>query len=832
MLKMSDYKLGLKGNSVPGPCLTARSSNMEVVSAEMNSLLPEEIMDTGITLVEDDSIEAVIVSSPMGESVPMETELEEIVNISSTSDSANTTTSMVTAEPVTVPSSHSSHVGVNTTITKTDTNATIKPMFQSGLHKLGASTPVTISANQIILNKTSDLKLGNQSIKQDGQKLIVTTLGKSGQPIVLALPHNQLPQAQKTTSQAQSGDSKVPGQQIKVVTIGGRPEVKPVVGVSALTPGSQLINTAAQPSVLQTQQLKTVQIAKKTRTPTSGPVITKLIFAKPINSKAVTGQTTQVSPVIAGRVLSQTAPGTPPKTITISESGVIGSSLSSATQQTPNKIAISPLKSPNKLTVVSVASQPSNSPQKAVGVPLNVALGQQILTVQQPTSSSPGKALVNHTTAQAVKSTVQTITVGGVGTSQFKTIIPLATAPNVQQIQVPGSKFHYVRLVTATTANSSTQSASQNPSTNTQSLQQAKPVVVNATPVRMSVPIVPAQTVKQVVPKPINPSSQIVTTSQPQQRLIMPATPLPQIQPNLTNLPPGTVLAPAPGTGNVGYAVLPAQYVTQLQQSSYVSIASNTGFTGTSSIQTQARLPFNGIIPSESANRPRKPCNCTKSLCLKLYCDCFANGEFCNNCNCTNCYNNLEHENDRQKAIKACLDRNPEAFKPKIGKGKEGESDRRHSKGCNCKRSGCLKNYCECYEAKIMCSSICKCIGCKNFEESPERKTLMHLADAAEVRVQQQTAAKTKLSSQISDLLTRPTPALSSGGGRLPFTFVTKEVADVTCDCLLAQAEQAEKMGKSKTAAERMILEEFGRCLMKVINSAGKSKSDPCAMNC
>lgn len=69
-----------------------------------------------------------------------------------------------------------------------------------------------------------------------------------------------------------------------------------------------------------------------------------------------------------------------------------------------------------------------------------------------------------------------------------------------------------------------------------------------------------------------------------------------------------------------------------------------------------------------------------------------------------------------------------------------------------------------------MCSSICKCIGCKNFEESPERKTLMHLADAAEVRVQQQTAAKTKLSSQISDLLTRTTPVISSGGGRYQST--------------------------------------------------------------
>ncbi|XP_013820212.1 protein lin-54 homolog isoform X8 [Ovis aries] len=635
--------------------LFRRRTIMEVVPAEVNSLLPEEIMDTGITLVDDDSIEAVIVSSP----IPMETELEEIVNINSTGDSAATP---ISTEPITVHSNHTTRVAVNTTVTKADSNTTVKPAFPSGLQKLGAQTPVTISANQIILNKvsqTSDLKLGNQTLKPDGQKLILTTLGKSGSPIVLALPHSQ-PQAQKVTTQAQSGDAKLPPQQIKVVTIGGRPEVKPVIGVSALTPGSQLLNTTTQPSVLQTQQLKTVQIAKKPRTPTSGPVITKLIFAKPINSKAVTGQTTQVSPPVIA----------------------------------------------------------------------------------------------------------------------------------------------------------------------------AKPVVVNTTPVRMSVPLVSAQTVKQVVPKPINPTSQIVTTSQPQQRLIMPATPLPQIQPNLTNLPPGTVLAPAPGTGNVGYAVLPAQYVTQLQQSSYVSIASNSNFTGTPGIQTQARLPFNGIIPSESASRPRKPCNCTKSLCLKLYCDCFANGEFCNNCNCTNCYNNLEHENERQKAIKACLDRNPEAFKPKIGKGKEGESDRRHSKGCNCKRSGCLKNYCECYEAKIMCSSICKCIGCKNFEESPERKTLMHLADAAEVRVQQQTAAKTKLSSQISDLLTRPTPALNSGGGKLPFTFVTKEVAEATCNCLLAQAEQADKKGKSKAAAERMILEEFGRCLMSVINSAGKAKSDPCAMNC
>ncbi|KAM4810008.1 protein lin-54 homolog isoform 1-T1 [Rhinophrynus dorsalis] len=750
---------------------------MDAVSSEVNDVLPDEIMETGITLVDDDSIEAITISSPMGEDVPMETELDEIVEINSSGECVTTS---LAKETVTSTGNHASHLAVVSVATKPDCRssaAAIKTVFQSGVHKLGTSV-----SGQAILNKVSqasEITAGSHLVKQDGQKLIVTTLGKSSHPIVLTLPQSQLSNAQKAATHIQHVDSKGTPQQIKFVTIGGnRQDAKTVLGVSALS-SSQLLNPSTKSSVLQTQQIKTVQIAKKVPASSSGPVITKLIIAKPLNSKPLTtGQTTQVSSVFTGRGLSHTNTGTPPKAITISESGVIGTSLASTTQ-TSNKIAISPLKSPSK----------------------------------------------------GVKSAVQTISVSGVNTPQFKTIIPLAAAPNVQQIQVPGSKFHYVRLVTASTASSSTP-VSQNPSTSTQPLQQAKPVVVNAAPVRMSVPIIPAQTVKQVVQKQLNTSAQMVTTSQPQQRLLMPATPLAQIQPNLTNLPPGTLLAPAQGTGNVGYAVLPAQYVTQLQQSSYVSIASNAGLSGTTSTQNQSRVPLNGIISSESASRPRKPCNCTKSLCLKLYCDCFANGEFCNNCNCTNCYNNLEHENERQKAIKACLDRNPEAFKPKIGKGKEGESDRRHSKGCNCKRSGCLKNYCECYEAKIMCSSICKCVGCKNFEESPERKTLMHLADAAEVRVQQQTAAKTKLSSQISDLLTRPAPSLSSGGGKLPFTFITKEVAEATCECLLAQAEQAEKQSKSKAAAERMILEEFGRCLMRVINSAGKAKSDPCAMSC
>ncbi|XP_044030843.1 protein lin-54 homolog [Siniperca chuatsi] len=808
---------------------------MDVVSPEVNSLLPDEIMDT--EAIEDiphsQPDGTTVQSEPSGDtSVPMETDTpmaSETLSLCSDATSTEHTQALTTSTatdstfsissgsqlPISISSTSTPlltlkpSMATSTATTKTTDSLTGTSVSTSGLQKLTAPFTISAANHQIILNKVASSQATEaaksagtqpQVIKQEGQKLLVTAIGKSGQPIVLQLPHT----GSKPGVSQTSGDTKSQAPQFKVVTIGGRSELKPVMGSA----GNQL-------TTLQAPQLKTVQIAKKTQTSSAAPI--KFIITKTVNSKGLSPQSS-VSPVIAGRVLTQNSPVMPPRTITLSEPH--NTSIQSISGK---KIAISPLKTPSKVTVVSVASPTSNASQKSVALPVNVALGQQILTVQQSTSASPVKVATNQTTTQNIKP-VQAV--GGVGGSQFKTIIPLATQPNVQQIQVPGSRFHYVRLVTATTASSTGQPSG--PSTS--SIQTAKPMVVSTGAVRMSVPIVPAQTIKQVAPKPLT-SAAVVTSTQTQQRLIMPATPLPQIQPNFTNLPPGTVLAPAPGGGNVGYAVVPAQYVTQLQQSPFVTLASSSGFPASTAIQTQARLPINGLPTAETTSRPRKPCNCTKSQCLKLYCDCFANGEFCNNCNCNNCFNNLEHETERLKAIKTCLDRNPEAFKPKIGKGKEGESDRRHSKGCNCKRSGCLKNYCECYEAKIMCSSICKCIGCKNFEESPERKTLMHLADAAEVRVQQQTAAKTKLSSQISDLLMRTTPVISSGSGRLPYTFVTKEVLEATCECLLEQAKKAEQTHQPQAEAERMILEEFGHCLMRIINSAGKAKADCASIN-
>ncbi|KAG5671770.1 hypothetical protein PVAND_001948 [Polypedilum vanderplanki] len=212
--------------------------------------------------------------------------------------------------------------------------------------------------------------------------------------------------------------------------------------------------------------------------------------------------------------------------------------------------------------------------------------------------------------------------------------------------------------------------------------------------------------------------------------------------------------------------------------------------------------------------KPKRPCNCTKSQCLKFYCDCFAAGEYCVGCNCKDCLNEHDTE-EREKAVKLCMERNPFAFKSKEA---NEEQQRLHQRGCNCKRSGCLKNYCECYEAKISCSANCRCLGCKNVDDIDEKMEmeLQYLKQCGKrgqfsEEIYEKNLAALKKVTDLNELVKKP------------YNFMTQDVIEATVQCMIAQAEECEKMSVSKKEGERMILEEFSRCLQEIIEFSAKN---------
>lgn len=108
-------------------------------------------------------------------------------------------------------------------------------------------------------------------------------------------------------------------------------------------------------------------------------------------------------------------------------------------------------------------------------------------------------------------------------------------------------------------------------------------------------------------------------------------------------------------------------------------------------------------------------CSCKKSKCLKLYCECFAAMGHCGpKCKCNDCHNKEDLNELRTMIIEETVSKNPLAFKSKFKKVEEQNIKKLHSRGCNCTKTACVKNYCECYNAGIGCSPLCNCVNCQN----------------------------------------------------------------------------------------------------------------------
>lgn len=245
---------------------------MDVVSPDLNSILPDEIMDTeAMAMEEDPPAETPAPSShsaPEPTQVPMETEVPEIVSLCpattptqktealTTLTATDSTLCSITASTQLVVTSSSSAGPKTATGTATlTTTQPSSPVVCQSVTKLSAPfTPTSPANHQLIINKVAaDGKSPSTvALKQERQKLLVTGLSKLGQPIVLALPNTW---SKPATSQGTGGDVKSQPAQFKVVSAG----TKPVIGVQAVSSANQLLGSS---SPLQAQQLKTVQVSE------------------------------------------------------------------------------------------------------------------------------------------------------------------------------------------------------------------------------------------------------------------------------------------------------------------------------------------------------------------------------------------------------------------------------------------------------------------------------------------------------------------------------------------------------------------------------------------
>ena len=105
-------------------------------------------------------------------------------------------------------------------------------------------------------------------------------------------------------------------------------------------------------------------------------------------------------------------------------------------------------------------------------------------------------------------------------------------------------------------------------------------------------------------------------------------------------------------------------------------------------------------------------CSCSKTQCVRKYCECYNQGRFCVDCDCKNCLNQLPKNSSTN--IKNIPNKNVI---------------------CTCTKSSCNKNYCECFKNGEKCTSLCRCVNCENCDKIKNKNMTLEVCLANSVYI-------------------------------------------------------------------------------------------------
>lgn len=107
----------------------------------------------------------------------------------------------------------------------------------------------------------------------------------------------------------------------------------------------------------------------------------------------------------------------------------------------------------------------------------------------------------------------------------------------------------------------------------------------------------------------------------------------------------------------------------------------------------------------------------------------------------------------------------------------------------------------------------CDQLGCRNIDDSFESQDRDSLNESNHKRSY----------SQCEDSTASQTAQNSTIPAKRACNFITSDVIEATIQCVIAQADDCQKNNYDARISERKILEEFGRCLVEIIDFSKKN---------